>query len=137
MCENVYRCLKKTASHIIEHIPPVAITEKGTRFPFIEFMDEVWRVLQFDGEFAISCPHGYSPGYLQDPTHCNAVNETTWAYFDPLLFDGLLYRFYKPKPWKLKVDAFGTPQLFWSPNANIEVVLQKRRIDKSYEIKEE
>lgn len=108
------------ASHLVEHINP----HKGG---FIRFMDEVWRVLQVDGEFAIAVPHGASPGFLQDPTHCNPCNEATWAYFDPLEpnTQGLLYKIYKPKPWKIK-------HLSWDPAANIEVVLVKRREDRSY-----
>lgn len=114
-CVSVAVC-----SHLIEHINP----HKGG---FLRFMDEVWRVLKPDAEFAIACPHGASPGYLQDPTHCNQVNETTWAYFDPLEPNtgGMLYKFYRPKPWKIKA-------LSWDPAANIEVVLVKRREDKSY-----
>lgn len=140
-------------SHLVEHIPPDAgdarlvglvnllldkklIEEKdvqeyiGTLEPgprFIAFMDEVWRVLKYDGEFAIACPHGYSPGQLQDPTHINALNEATWAYFDPLETNtgGMLYKIYRPKPWRIK-------SLFWSPSANMEVVLVKRREDESY-----
>lgn len=109
------------ASHLVEHINP----HKGG---FIRFMDEVWRVMKVDGEFAMALPHGSSPGFLQDPTHCNPCNEVTWAYFDPLEPNtgGMLYRIYKPKPWKIK-------HLSWDPSANIEVVLIKRRMDKSYE----
>ena len=117
--------LMAMCSHLVEHIPPVAFSDGKTIFPFIQFMDEVWRVLKYDGQFAISCPHGSSQGFLQDPTHCNAVNEATWAYFDPLEANGLLYSFYRPKPWKINF-------LSWAPNANIEVVLVKRRIDQSY-----
>lgn len=107
------------ASHLVEHIKP---------WLFFQFMDEVWRVLRYDCEFAIACPHGRSSGWLQDPTHCNALNEATWAYFDPLeeSTGGALYRIYKPKPWRIKI-------LSWSPSANIEVVLVKRREDPSYE----
>lgn len=109
------------ASHLVEHINP----HGGG---FIRFMDEVWRVMKFDGEFAISTPHGSSQGFLQDPTHCNPCNEATWAYFDPLEpnTQGNLYRIYKPKPWRIK-------HLNWSPTANMEVVLVKRREDRSYE----
>ena len=109
-----------TASHLLEHINP----HKGG---FIRFMDEVWRVLVPDGRFAIVVPHGYSSGYLQDPTHCNQMNEATWAYFDPLEpnTQGGLYRIYKPKPWKII-------HLSWSPAANMEVVLYKRIEDDSY-----
>jgi hypothetical protein len=115
-------------SHLIEHIPPVMFRVDGsTRFPFMEFMDEVWRIMKPDGEFAIAMPHGYSQFYIQDPTHCNPCNETTWAYFDPLepKTGGALYKFYKPLPWKIKA-------LSWDPGGNMEVVLIKRREDKSY-----
>jgi hypothetical protein len=141
------------ASHLVEHIPPdagdvrvaslvklllrkgviddeevrefIGELEPGPRF--IRFMNEVWRVLKPDGEFAVACPHGYSPGHLQDPTHINQISEATWAYFDPLEpnTQGVLYRIYSPMPWKIKY-------LSWSPAANLEVVLVKRREDRSY-----
>lgn len=114
------------ASHVLEHIPPVAFINGETHFLFIEFMDEVWRILKPDCQFAIAVPHGNSQGYLQDPTHCNAMNEARWAYFDPLHPSGL-YGIYKPKPWKI---ANGFPS--WDPTANMEVVLIKRREDISY-----
>lgn len=141
------------ASHLVEHIPPdagdsrvaslirlllrkgvinegeareyIGEIEPGPRF--IRFMNEVWRVMKPDGEFAIAAPHGFSQGFLQDPSHCNEVNETTFAYFDPLEpnTQGMLYRIYRPMPWQITY-------LSWSPAANIEVVLRKRRMDKSY-----
>jgi len=124
--------IRAVCSHLVEHIPPVAITEKGTRFPFVEFMDEVWRILKPDGQFAISCPHGASPGMLQDPTHINFLNENTWLYFDPLHVKdkGLLYKFYRPKPWKIAGPIGDSPS--WDPTGNMEVILIKRREDKSY-----
>lgn len=115
-------------SHLIEHIPPVMLKEdRSPYFPFIEFMDEVWRVMKYDGELAIAMPYGYGPFFVQDPTHCNMCNETTWAYFDPVdeYAKGNLFHFYQPKPWKIK-------HLSWDPGSNMEVVLIKRRIDKSY-----
>lgn len=119
--------LQAVASHVVEHIPTVAITERGTRLPFIEFMDEVWRILKPEGQFAIAYPHGSSQGFLQDPTHCHALNETQWSYFDPLdeHSQGLLYTFYRPKPWK--IDFIST-----NPAGNVEVLLRKRLWDRSY-----
>ncbi|MEG7727204.1 methyltransferase domain-containing protein, partial [Listeria monocytogenes] len=58
------------ASHVIEHIQPAD-------FGFINFMNEVWRLLKPGGEFAIVTPHGRSDGYIQDPTHVNPCNEAT------------------------------------------------------------
>jgi hypothetical protein len=102
------------ASHVVEHIYPA-------RFGFIRWMDELWRVMQVGGKAALALPHGNSQGYLQDPTHCNACNETTWAYFDPEepSTQGLLWSIYKPKPWRIEFLA-------WDPSANIEVILVKR-----------
>ena len=102
--------LVAVASHVVEHIPPA-------NFGFINFMDEVWRVLKDGGEFAIATPHGSSQGFLQDPTHCNPCNEATWAYFAPS-HDSGLYNIYQPKPWRIKY-------LTWNPAANIEVVMVK------------
>ena len=108
--------LTAVASHLVEHIPPVAIGPDGTWFPFVAFMDEVWRILKPNGQLALSLPHGYSPGFLQDPTHCNACNEATWAYFDP---EHMLWHIYKPKPWKIE-SYYGTVI------GNMEVLLRKR-----------
>lgn len=115
--------LTAVCSHLVEHIPPVAITPDGTRFPFMEFMDEVWRIMKIGGEFALSLPHGSSEAFNQDPTHCNPCNETTWAYFDPFenRAHGQLWAIYKPKPWRIKY-------LTWSPAAYIEVILVKRSL---------
>lgn len=110
------------ASHVVEHINPA----KGT---FIRFMDEVWRILKPDGEFAIVTPYAGSHGYFQDPSHVNPCNETTWSYFDPLdkSTGGQLYGIYKPKPWKIKEGTLSLKK-----TGNIEVVMVKRREDPSY-----
>jgi hypothetical protein len=102
-------------SHLVEHIPPVAIGGGGTWFPFMAFMDEVWRVLKSEASLLIVCPHAMSIGYAQDPTHCNPCNEATWAYFDP---SQELYQIYRPKPWRIQT-------LSWNPSANVEVALCK------------
>lgn len=129
------------ASHILEHIPPEPpdprltalidllisrgiLSEKdvaeviGTYDPgplFIAVMNEVWRVMKPGGQFAIVVPHGYSPGFLQDPTHVNPISEHTWSYFNK---EHPFWHFYKPKPWK-------TTYLSFDYVANVEVVLVK------------
>ena len=55
--------LVAVCSHVVEHINP-------HRFGFVNFMNELWRVMKPGGEIAIACPHGSSQGFLQDPTHC-------------------------------------------------------------------
>lgn len=105
------------ASHLVEHIT----RENGT---FLKFMDEIWRILKTGGQFMIAMPYAGSPGYYQDPTHVNPCNEFTWSYFDPLS-PGRLYYLYFPKPWKII-------SLQYSPNGNMEIVLEKRKEDPSY-----
>ena len=107
-------------SHVVEHINPA----KGI---FIDFMNEVWRILKPDGEFAIATPYAGSHGYFQDPSHVNPCNETTWKYFDPLdePTGGQLYHIYEPAPWKIKFATL-------KKEGNMEVALVKRRDDISY-----
>ncbi len=106
------------ASHLVEHINP----HGGV---FLRFMDEIWRIMKPEGRLMIATPYAGSPGYWQDPTHCNGCNEATWAYFDPFEAGGYLYKIYKPKPWKIESSS-------WSQVGNMEVVLSKRRDDKSF-----
>lgn len=138
------------ASHLLEHIPPfqpdpkliglirlllnngIIQQEHVWRYigdfsatpTFIQFMNECWRVMKVGGEFAVVVPHGRSDGFLQDPSHCNAMNEARWAYFDPFEpnTQGQLWSIYRPNPWRLK-------HLSWDPSANMEVVLVKRSLE--------
>lgn len=77
------------ASHILEHVLP----RKQ-----IPLWDEMWRVLEPDGELRITVPHGQSYGYLQDPTHCAPYVEATFEYYSPFC---PLYDIYQPKPWRI------------------------------------
>ena len=79
------------ARNIVEKIEP-------TRF--IEWMDECWRVLKYEGQLLLSTPYGGSTEWWADPTNVNGVNPKTWSFFDPLA-PGSQYALYKPKPWKV------------------------------------
>lgn len=131
------------ASHVVEHIPPFApdarllglirlLLDKGAISPdevashigrvdstpmFVGFMNEVWRVMKPGGQFVIVAPHGRSDGFIQDPTHINMLNETTFVYF---MKEHPFWQFYQPKPWRLVGNL-----LHYDPTANIEVVLEK------------
>lgn len=101
---------------------------------FVRFMDEVWRILKPGGQFINTFPMAGSGGYWQDPTHINPITEVTMAYFDPLAKDPYgntyhLYTIYRPKPWKIVTAAYGM-------NGFMEVLMEKRLIDKSYHVSE-
>lgn len=96
------------ASHVVEHVNPA----DGN---FLRWMNELWRICKVGAQVAVAYPHGSSQGYLQDPTHCHAMNENTFYYFDPEHF---LYQFYRPQPWHVR-------DRFWNPTANCELVLVK------------
>ncbi len=106
-----------TCSHVVEHIPPVAVNELGTWFPFMAFMDAAWRISNPGCEMMISAPYWQSPGFPQDPTHINPINETTFAYFDPLNHTKL-WGIYQPRPWYYRYVSF-------DPIGNIEVLMMR------------
>lgn len=84
-----------SAYDFLEHVPRVLPTAdgRGTRFPFIELMNEVWRVLRDGGLF-----YGYTPAYphpavFQDPTHVNILTRESHLYFTRPEFMGRMYGF--------------------------------------------
>lgn len=108
------------ASHLVEHLQP----HGGV---FIDFMNEAWRICKNGASFMIAAPYGTSTGFVQDPSHCNPVNEVTWSYFDPFdkISNGILYRVYRPMPWEIVENE-------WSSEGNIEVLLKKRPDEVTY-----
>ena len=109
-------CLSITGSHIVEHIKP---------WVMIDFMDELWRIAKPGGQLALCHPYGVNEMFVQDPTHCNPCNESTWFYFDPRYY---LYTIYKPKPWLLEK---GFP--VWDKDGVMEVLFRKPKKDEKYE----
>lgn len=96
-------------AHLLEHITPSAV---------ISVMDEMWRVMKFDGQAMIVVPHADSYGMKQDPTHIGFWNEATMHYFDP--GKGGLYLIYKPKPWLIR-------SMHSYPHHNMQVILEPRK----------
>lgn len=100
---------------------------------FIRFMNEVWRITKPGGKFMCSHPFAPSKFYVQDPTHINMINERTYAYFDPLCKEPNsgqlyhLYEIYRPMPWKVI-------SVNYQLNGFMEVLLQRREIDPSYNV---
>jgi len=73
-----------TAFDFIEHIPRVVYVDGKTRFPFVELMSEIYRVLKVGGVFYSQTPAYPSKQAFQDPTHVNIITEDTF----PLYFCG-------------------------------------------------
>jgi SAM-dependent methyltransferase len=72
-----------SAYDFIEHVPRVLLAAdgRGTVFPFIRLMDEIWRVLQPGGRFYAVTPAFPHAAAFTDPTHVNIITEGTHAYF--------------------------------------------------------
>jgi SAM-dependent methyltransferase len=71
-----------TAHDFIEHVPRVLYVPHR-RNPFVELMNEIWRVLKPGGKFMSSTPAYPHPAAFQDPTHVNIITENTFpSYFD-------------------------------------------------------
>lgn len=71
-----------SAFDLLEHIPRQSIDYENNRirFPFLELMQEAWRVLKHDGKFFALTPVYPSKQAFQDPTHVNIITENTHSY---------------------------------------------------------
>ena len=69
-----------SAFDFIEHIPRV-IYAPNRRFPFVELMNEIFRVLKPGGAFISHTPAFPSPLAFQDPTHVNFITEETFPMY--------------------------------------------------------
>jgi len=71
-----------TAFDFLEHIPRL-IYAPTRRYPFVELMNEVYRVLREGGMFLSFTPAYPHPATFTDPTHVNFITEETFmVYFD-------------------------------------------------------
>lgn len=72
-----------SAYDLLEHIPRQAYDYAGNRirFPFVEVMQEIWRVLKSDGKFFALTPAYPAKQAFQDPTHVNIITDDTHSYF--------------------------------------------------------
>jgi len=71
-----------TAYDFLEHIPRLLYLPQR-RYPFVELMSEIWRVMRVGGKFLSSTPAFPHAPAFQDPTHVNIITPLTFAeYFD-------------------------------------------------------
>lgn len=85
-------CTMIVMSHTWEHIEP--------KFRSL-LMDELWRIIRWDGQLFISCP--YAGSFLESahPEHYGCPNEMTFTCYSPdyVLFRDAMYGM--AKPWKI------------------------------------
>lgn len=83
-----------SAYDFLEHVPRVFPDAKGgTRFPFIDLMDEIWRVLADGGRLYALTPAYPHPDAFVDPTHVNIITGDTHRYFCGDAPEGRMYGF--------------------------------------------
>jgi SAM-dependent methyltransferase len=72
-----------SAYDFIEHVPRILASAdgRGTVFPFVRLMDEIWRVLTPGGRFYAVTPAFPHADAFTDPTHVNIVTDGTHTYF--------------------------------------------------------
>lgn len=72
-----------SAYDFIEHIPRVLndTDNRTTRFPFVDLMGEIYRVLKPEGRFIASTPCYPHPHVFVDPTHVNFISSRSHTYF--------------------------------------------------------
>lgn len=84
-----------SAYDFLEHVPRVLTTADGraTRAPFVELMNEIWRVLVPGGLFYARTPAYPHPDVFKDPTHVNVLTEESHEYFTRPLLRARMYGF--------------------------------------------
>jgi SAM-dependent methyltransferase len=84
-----------SAYDFLEHVPRTAVdyANSRTRFPFVELMNEVWRVLKPGGLFYAVTPAYPHEKAFRDPTHVNVIAAKTQRYFTQPELLGRMYGF--------------------------------------------
>jgi SAM-dependent methyltransferase len=72
-----------SAYDFLEHVPRVSLDQArgGTQFPFVQLMNEVWRVLKPGGLFYAVFPAYPHALAFCDPTHVNVLTDKSHRYF--------------------------------------------------------
>jgi len=82
-----------SAFDFLEHIPRLSVINNETQFPFINFMNEAYRVLKPDGVFYAITPCYPCVEAFVDPTHVNFITKKTHRYFSAPKHRAKMYGF--------------------------------------------
>ena len=82
-----------SAYDFLEHIPRLVIDNNKSRFPFIDFMNEAYRVLKPNGVFYAITPYYPRNEAFVDPTHVNIISKNTYEYFTHPKYGASIYGF--------------------------------------------
>jgi predicted SAM-dependent methyltransferase len=75
---KLLKIIRSNASHTLQ----MYTEEMDTRDGLIQFMDEVYRILKPEGTIDITTPYYSSETMWRDPTHCRAITDVTYHYFN-------------------------------------------------------
>lgn len=105
-----------SAYDFLEHIPRVLASskEERMRFPFIELMNEIWRVLKHGGLLYAVTPAYPRQEAFVDPTHVNIITEKTHMYFTEPLLTARIYGF--AGSFKVRRAEWMRPMYEWEPD---------------------
>jgi SAM-dependent methyltransferase len=84
-----------SAYDFLEHVPRILgrANGTGTRLPFVELMNEIWRVLAPNGVLYAQTPAYPNAAAFCDPTHVNFITFDTSMYFTRPHLMGRMYGF--------------------------------------------
>lgn len=100
----------------LEHIPRLLASDNDmhVRFPFIELMNEIWRVLKHGGLLYAVTPAYPRQEAFVDPTHVNIITENTHIYFTEPLLMAKMYGFVGS--FKVRRAEWMRPMYEWEPD---------------------
>lgn len=114
-----------SAYDFFEHIPRVALdsNSKSSRFPFVELMNEIWRVLKPNGVLYAVTPAFPSEKVFRDPTHVNIITKKTYRYFTAPQLLAKMYGF--NGNFRLIRQAWAHPRNLYKPKkSNLSELLR-------------
>lgn len=75
---KLLKLIQRNASHTMQ----MRTKDIDTRDGLIQFIDEVYRIMKLEGEMDIISPYYSSETMWRDPTHCRAITDFTFHYFN-------------------------------------------------------